>query len=722
MKRIFFLILTISIVFNSFSQQSYYNDVDLNLTSLTLKNALAEKITTSHTNILFYSPDVWEASKITDANVTNLNEVILFYGWENGSDADITNDLYRDNTLQDTGSGESFVWNREHVFSQSRAVPSLSTDDPGPGTDAHNLRPADRTRNTSRSNRKFTTGSNNSAIVTNGGWYPGDEWKGDVARIIMYMYLRYNGDGTKISETSCLPSNIGIGDASSTPDDMIDLFLQWNAEDPVSELEKKRNTYHENTANTYAQGNRNPFIDNPRLATRIWGGPDAEDTWGIYSITDTESPTVPTDLTISNITTFSVDVSWTAATDNIAVTSYDVFVNGALKTNVTTTSTTISNLDSNTMYSFSVLAKDITNNVSAQTSAVNANTLEDTQAPTTPTNTTISNQTGSTFIVTWDASTDNTAVVSYDIYIDGVLNGNSTDTAFTVTGLSISTTYTVQVLAKDAVNNSSNLSTSINGTTTDGSTTTADELFFSEYFEGSFGTNKALEIANVTSNPINLSEYSIKRNGNGGSSWSEPLNLSGTIVAGDVYVIINGSTTIEELIDEADFVQPNTSATNNGSPINFNGNDPVGLFKNDVLIDIIGVFNGGSANFAKDIVLRRKNDVIQPNTSFDLDNEWDEFAQETVDGIGSHNTTLKVKNYLKDRFSIYPNPVSDFLIIKKINNTQLNEAKIYSILGSEIASFKNLLEKIDVKFLNKGIYILKLVTNNETFSLKFIKK
>ena len=111
---------------------------------------------------------------------------------------------------------------------------------------------------------------------------------------------------------------------------MIDLFLQWNVEDPVSDLEKVRNTFHEDTTNnTYAQGNRNPFIDNPYLATRIWGGDSAEDLWGIYTSSDTEAPTTPTNVVASNNTTTTIDVSWTAATDNVAVTGYNVYVDGS---------------------------------------------------------------------------------------------------------------------------------------------------------------------------------------------------------------------------------------------------------------------------------------------------------------------------------------------------------------------------------------------------------
>ena len=88
----FFLLVSLA----AFSQQSYYNDVDLTLTGIQLKNALATKITTTHTTILDYTPDVWTASKVTDQNPNNTNQVFLIYGWENASDSDSTNDKFRD--------------------------------------------------------------------------------------------------------------------------------------------------------------------------------------------------------------------------------------------------------------------------------------------------------------------------------------------------------------------------------------------------------------------------------------------------------------------------------------------------------------------------------------------------------------------------------------------------------------------------------------------------
>ncbi|WP_299620747.1 endonuclease [uncultured Tenacibaculum sp.] len=702
-----FLLLFFLVTKPFFAQQSYYSDVDLNLTGVTLKNALAVKIINTHTNALDYTPGIWEASRATDVNPANSSEVLLIYGYST------TGTTSRTRGINDNG-GSNGEWNREHVYANSLGNPDLDaagTNGP-PYADAHNLRPSDTQINSSRGNKRFATGSGNSGAVTD-GWYPGDEWKGDVARIIMYMYLRY-GD-------QCKPTQVGVGDSSATPDDMIDLFLQWNAEDPVSDIERQRNTFHENTSNTYAQGNRNPFIDNPRLATRIWGGPNAEDIWGIYSSSDTEAPTVPTNLMASNITTSSIDVSWTAATDNVAVTSYDVFVDGNLSTNTTSTSITLDNLNSNTTYSITVLAKDAVGNESAQTTAITPKTLEDTEAPTTPSNVVVSNETDTTFKVTWTASTDNTAVTVYEIYISGNLDGTSTNTEYTATGLVASTTYSVRILAKDAVGNTSPLSTPVSGATTDGGTSSANELFFSEYVEGS-SNNKALEIANVTSSPVNLSGYSIRRNGNGGSSWSAPLNLSGTIASGDVYVIINGSAGLQKLIDEADLVHPNSSATNNGEPINFNGNDPIGLFKNDVLIDIIGVFNGGSGNFAKDRTLRRKLTVVNPNTTFDLVNEWEEFARDNVENIGVHNTaTASINDEVLNQIKAYPNPaVNGIIKIQNGGNAIINKVSVFSIEGKEVyTTTKNLNQNtILIENIETGIYFLKI---NSDFGNKLQK-
>ncbi|PQJ82175.1 endonuclease [Polaribacter glomeratus] len=741
-KKLLFLIAITTCTFTFSQAESYYSDVNLNLTGADLKNALATKIITTHTKLLTYTPGVWEASKITDANVSNTSEVVLIYGWEDGTDQDITNDRTRNNTLQDSGNGESFRWNREHVFSKSLAIPSLETNDPGSGTDAHNLRPADRSRNSERNNFKFAPGTGNSgrsSVTYNGpdgpntrGWYPGDEWKGDVARIIMYMYLHYNGDGTSVSKTQCTPNNVGVGSSEFTSDEMIDLFLQWNAEDPVSAIEIARNTYHENTSNTYAQGNRNPFIDNPYLATRIWGGTSAEDRWGIYTTSDTEAPTSPTNVTLTNIGLTSMDVSWDTSSDNFGVTGYNVYVNDVLTAQTSNTNTTISNLNTNTTYRFTVIAKDLINNFSAASTAVNAKTLQDTTPPSVPLNVTISTITDSSFNINWSASSDNNEVAGYDVFVDGLLVASTTSTSYTVIGLTSSTTFTAAVLAKDKDDNKSAKSSNVSVTTNGSTAGAASELFFSEYVEGNGGTNKALEIYNLTGATVSLVGYVVKLERNGAGVWTTPLALnSGTvknIVPGDVFVIGNGDNSDPILqpysnnntVGQVDLVQPNIEATSYGQPVNFNGDDAVGLFKDDVLIDIIGVFGNGAV-FAANVTLRRNGNISSPNTTFDKQGEWTSFSENTFDGIGSHTSTLSTKNNAFEAFKMFPNPTNGDQIYFSV--TEDATIQIYTVLGKLVQTSKVTKSKnsVDISKFATGMYLLKINSGKQFITKKLIK-
>ena len=676
------LLISLLLTFTANAQEAYYNDVDLTAEGIALKENLATKTINAHTNLLVYTPGVWEALKVTDLNPENSAEVLLIYGYSaSGTTARSLNKNYN-------GGGQG-DWNREHTYPKSLGNPNLGST--GPGADSHHLRPSDVGYNSQRGNLKFADGSGNSGNVS-GGWYPGDEWKGDVARMMMYMYLRY-GD-------RCKPNVVGVGSTSATPDDMIDLFLEWNTEDPVSDFERQRNSYHD-SQQTYAQGNRNPFIDNAYLATRIWGGTAAVDSWGIYTSNDNQAPTVPTNVSLSNITTATIAVSWTASTDNVAVTKYEIYANGNLHGESNNTNYTASGLNSNTSYAITVLAKDIANNQSEQSAAVNGTTLVDVTAPSVPNNLSISNETGTGFKVNWTASTDDTAVTGYDIFVDGTLKGSSETTSYAVSGLTIATTYSITVLAKDSANNKSALSAAINGTTTNG-VNNVTELFFSEYVEGS-GNNKAIEIVNLTDNAIDLSAYSIKKQSNGAGSWINEFSLSGTINVNDVFVTINYQADDATLLKEVDLMSPEAGY---GAPINFNGNDPVGLFKDGVLIDIIGVLGVTQKNY-ENMTLRRKNSVTVPTTTYNA-SEWDEFPQNTVDGIGYYGDTASTSNYIKDTISIYPNPTNGDTLF--FNLTKDARISIYNILGKLVktAEVKASNNTLDIATLNKGIYILKI--------------
>ncbi|RXP61392.1 T9SS C-terminal target domain-containing protein [Lutibacter sp. HS1-25] len=374
MKNFLLYLVLFFVTLPVFSQiPSYYTGVDLTKTGNELFLELSQKLTSTHVGIPYTgSPvDVWDACKLADEDPLNSNNVLLIYGF-NDTDGFFSTDRTR---LKSETAGSVYIdgkWNREHVFAKSLANPNLGTDEPGPGTDVHNLRPADQERNGDRSNNKFTDGNGNSHIVTtNGGWYPGDEWKGDVARIIMYMYTRYHGTGTQIAETNCLPKNVGFGTPLLDDPNMIALFLNWNVEDPVSPFEANRNEILFGI-----QKNRNPFIDNPYLATLIWGGLVAEDNWNMNGTTDKEAPTAPLNLIANNVTYETLEISWNPSTDNIKVYDYAIYVDGAYLQSSTSTTTTISNLNPSTTYSITIKARDASSNYSEFSSALSVKTLE----------------------------------------------------------------------------------------------------------------------------------------------------------------------------------------------------------------------------------------------------------------------------------------------------------------------------------------------------------
>ncbi len=184
-------------------------------------------------------------------------------------------------------------WNREHVWPQSLGGYSTS----GAGADLHHVRPSDSSINSSRSNKKYGNspsgtpkyGVGPSAGVLGGysGTYfePLDNVKGDVARICLYMYVRYGGE----SQYNC--GNITVVFQS------IDVLLEWCALDPVDTWELGRNEVVE----AY-QGNRNVFIDYPEYAWLIFGRevpadmntPSGEASDGVIVPNPTD-PTTPTE-------------------------------------------------------------------------------------------------------------------------------------------------------------------------------------------------------------------------------------------------------------------------------------------------------------------------------------------------------------------------------------------------------------------------------------------
>jgi hypothetical protein len=164
------------------------------------------------------------------------------------------------------------------------------------------------------------------------------------------------------------------------------------------------------------------------------------------------------------------------------------------------------------------------------------------------------------------------------------------------------------------------------------------EPFFSEYLEGG-SNNKALEIYNPSNSPLNLTGYTVKVFANGATSAGKTFTLNGTIAAKGTYVLFDTGA-IQVIKDKGQF------AIGTG---NFNGDDAIALYKDSQLLDVIGKIgerpNGGgwgsglTATLNKTLV--RKASISQGDTvandNFDPAAQWDGYAQDTSQFLGSHS-------------------------------------------------------------------------------------
>ncbi|HSP79197.1 MAG TPA: carbohydrate binding domain-containing protein, partial [Myxococcaceae bacterium] len=191
-----------------------------------------------------------------------------------------------------------------------------------------------------------------------------------------------------------------------------------------------------------------------------------------FLVVDTTAPAAPTGLSATK-TDRTVTLSWTAATDDVAVTGYDIFRGGTLVGSSTTTSYTDTGLTANTTYSYTVKARDAAGNTSVASGALSVTTQPpDTTAPSIPTGLVSTGKTSSSVSLSWTAATDNYGVAGYNVYRNGVQVGSPAGTTFTDTGLAASTSYSYTVKAWDAAGNLSAASSALSVTTSAGNTVT----------------------------------------------------------------------------------------------------------------------------------------------------------------------------------------------------------------------------------------------------------
>lgn len=190
--------------------------------------------------------------------------------------------------------------------------------------------------------------------------------------------------------------------------------------------------------------------------------------------------------------------------------------------------------------------------------------------------------------------------------------------------------------------------------------------------------------------------------------------MTGTLNSGAVFVLVDPQIAVS--------CYTSSSANLSSAQEAFNGNDPMGLFKNGILIDIIGTFSGGASNFAIDETLRRKPSIVAPNTTFNKAAEWDLYAKDTCNGIGSHSlATLSNDDFDASAFTIYPNPSNGNIKINFGNPNENYNVQVFSVLGQKVfeKDFSNS-SAVTVNNLQKGVYVIKITSNTQSSTKKLI--
>jgi Zn-dependent metalloprotease/chitodextrinase len=431
-----------------------------------------------------------------------------------------------------------------------------------------------------------------------------------------------------------------------------------------------------------------------------------------YIGTDTDAPSAPTNLVASNISATSLTLNWTASTDNIGVTGYDVYQNGSKLGTVTTATANITGLTASTTYQFYVRAKDAVGNISAASSTLSATTSSstDTQAPTAPTNLAASGIAATSLTLNWAASSDNVGVTGYNVYLNGALIGTVTTTTANITGLTANTAYQFYVNAQDAAGNVSGASGTISVTTT------TDQITY----PASKGSNSNYEWIDL----VKLGSINNVTSKNGG--YADFTSLSTNLTRGTLYTInfsagFASSTYTEywaiwiDFNHDGDFVDAGekivSGSSRSAATLSSTFTVPTGAVLGSTRLRVSLKYN--SAQTSTETFTYGEVEDYTVNIAATSFNEFN-FAESVNDGeqIGNEEPS----------YSVFPNPVKD---VVKIN---AHEKGIYyvKVINQSGQIVKNTTlnneNNFDVSDLSKGIYLLQLNDGQKITSHKFIKQ
>ncbi|UOE42092.1 endonuclease [Chryseobacterium suipulveris] len=379
MRKLLFSLFIVPAILLAQEPAGYYNGTT-GLTGYALKTKLRDIISAKNVN--------WHYSDLQ--NIYNQTDIDKFYDYD-ATNTSYLLDIYSNNPTGTTAyhytsaqmigssNAEGLGWNREHQMPQS----TFNSNYPM-YSDLFFVIPTDARINQLRSNYPYGISSTTPSYVyytfTNGSkigrnntpnsaytgrvYEPHPEFKGDIARALLYFVVRYEGKlGSFNFYNGTSPANdrspLDGTEEKAFEDWYISLLLQWHNEDQVSPREIARNN------SVFAvQKNRNPFIDHPEWVNMIWG-----------QTPSTVAPSTISDLNVTQTSAYFVNLSWTPSTGN-GILGYKVYQNGTFIGYTKTNSFIADRLSPSTPYNFTVKAYNDNYMESAESNVVSVTTLD----------------------------------------------------------------------------------------------------------------------------------------------------------------------------------------------------------------------------------------------------------------------------------------------------------------------------------------------------------
>ena len=711
---IYFLLVTDLI----FGQVGTYYDA-INISSSNFITDLENRIRSPYTQISY--------NQFDETNIANFASI------DNGNGTRSVFCVYSHYEYIYSGTFTWLPMSREHTFCHSWQ-PGYPSESLPEYSDQHHLFPTNQEgANGPRSNHPlgivnsvtstFLEGKLGTDINGNTVYEPRDEHKGDAARTLLYMPVRYNGINGYDWTFNWLNNTRLPSLAQPEGPQELATLIQWHKQDPPDKWEVDRNNYIQSI-----QKNRNPFVDHPEYVnyinfndlTKVNPIYAAEPTNYVtnfsasalessinFSWTDAAAGTqAPSDylLIVYNRNTYFLPIdgeSYTTDTDlsdgkaviNISFTGADNYNLTSLSNNTTYFGTIFSFNGAGTSTNYKIngtfpvssvlfngaIAIEPTNHVtnfnsgtitSSSMQVTWTDALPGTQVPSGYL--LLANKTGIfTDPVDGTSYTDDTNLADGSAYVN-ILYSAADNYSFS--GLTASTTYYFKIFPYDGITTQINYKTDetvpiLNAQTSSGGGGNLTELLISEYVEGS-SNNKAIEIYNGTSTTVDLSAggYKLEFYFNGSTSAITNIFLTGTVTAGNVYVVASASASTPIL----------NVANQTSSSSFFNGNDAVVLKKGTTIIDVIGQVGfdpgtewGTGLISTGDNTLRRIETITQGDTNpddvFIPSAEWTGYDNDTFDNLGIFIIPLPV-----ELNSFYANVIDCNVLLNWSTATEIN--------------------------------------------------